>query len=65
MKGKILLSPSPKDTIDRERNDLRKGLQICIIDDAKCWLIFSIETLDFSPPDIALSPAFLMLQFLI
>ena len=47
MKGKVLFSPSPLETLDRARNDLRIGLPICIIDNAKCWLIFSIETISF------------------
>ena len=42
-----MFSPSPLETLDRARNDLRIGLPICIIDNAKCWLIFSIETISF------------------
>jgi GTP cyclohydrolase II len=40
-----LFTPSPTETIDRARNDLRIGLPIYIIDKEKCWLIFSIETI--------------------
>ena len=45
MKGKVLFFPTPLETLDRARNDLRIGLPVCIIDIDEHWLVFSIETI--------------------